>query len=131
MSNVTLKIGGREYTVACADGEEAHVTGLGTLIDDKLTDMPNALAHSETRSLLFAALLLADEVFERRAQAAASAPAPDPALAGRLPDPALAGHLPDPALAGHLDAIAARIERLAALAQAPLAPPLALGPDSA
>ena len=113
MSNVTLKIGGREYTVACADGEEAHVTGLGTLIDDKLTDMPNALAHSETRSLLFAALLLADEVFERRAQAAANLPSIEPT--------------PDPALAGHLDAIAARIERLAALAQAPLAQ----GPDSA
>ena len=29
MSNVTLSIGGRSYTVACAEGEESHVLGLG------------------------------------------------------------------------------------------------------
>jgi len=114
MSNVTLRIGGREYTVACADGEEAHVTGLGQLIDSKLADMPNALAHSETRSLLFGALLLADEVFEQRSRAAN--PAPDPALPGQLE--------------AQLDAIAARIERLATMIEA-AAVPLAQAPTSA
>ena len=67
VSNLTLSIGGRDYTVACAPGEEAHVTGLGRIIDEKLESMPATVAHSETRSLLFAALLLADEVFEARA----------------------------------------------------------------
>ena len=65
MSNVTLTIGGRNYTVACAAGEEAHVTGLGRAIDAKIQSMGGA-GTNETRQLLFAALLLADEVHEAK-----------------------------------------------------------------
>ena len=91
MSNVTLQIGGRTYTVACAPGEEAHVTGLGKMIDDKLHSMGNMAAQSETRQLLFAALLLADEVHEARhrapgAPSAATGPAFDPARLEALAD---------------------------------------------
>ena len=68
MSNVTLSIGGRDYTVACAVGEEAHVAGLGRLIDAKLATMDAAAGQAESRSLLFAALLLADELHETKAQ---------------------------------------------------------------
>ena len=73
MSNVTLQIGGRAYTVACAAGEEAHVSGLGRMIDGKVQDMGGG--HSEVRQLLFAALLLADELHEARGRPAASPPA--------------------------------------------------------
>jgi cell division protein ZapA len=100
MSNLTLKIGGFDYTVACADGEEAHVTALGTLIADKLAAMPGNIALSETRALLFAALLLADEVHELRVAAATPAPAPG------TPSP--------DELAGGLEAIALRLENIAA-----------------
>jgi cell division protein ZapA len=64
MSNVTLTIGGRHYTVACAEGEEAHIEKLGRTIDGKLSGMPNLSGQSEARTLLFAALLLADELHE-------------------------------------------------------------------
>jgi len=78
MSNVTLSIGGRAYTVACADGEEAHVAGLGKMIDAKIAAMDATASQHESRALLFAALLLADEVHEAKADlpAAQSAPAP-------------------------------------------------------
>jgi cell division protein ZapA len=66
MSNVTLVIGGRHYTVACAAGEEAHIEMLGRSIDGKLAGMPNIGGQSEPRTLLFAALLLADELHEMR-----------------------------------------------------------------
>jgi cell division protein ZapA len=66
MSNVTLSIGGRFYSVACGQGEEAHIEGLGRTIDGKLTGMPNLSGQSEARTLLFAALLLADELHELR-----------------------------------------------------------------
>ena len=66
MSNVTLTIGGRFYTVACAEGEEAHIEALGRIIDGKLHGMPNLRGQSEARTLLFAALLLADELHELR-----------------------------------------------------------------
>jgi cell division protein ZapA len=73
MSNVTLTIGGRFYTVACAEGEEAHIEALGRTIDGKLTGMPNLSGQSEARTLLFAALLLSDELHELRAGGAALA----------------------------------------------------------
>ena len=66
MSNVTLSIGGRSFTVATADGEEAHITGLGRMIDAKLAAMGDRAALSESRMLLFAALLLADELHEAK-----------------------------------------------------------------
>mgnify|MGYP006276089633 CR=1 FL=1 len=103
MSNVTLSIGGRDYAVACAPGEEAHVIGLGRLIDGKLAEMPGGQAHGETRSLLFAALLLADQVHElEQTQAIARAAAPAPAF----PTARLA------MLAERLEKLAATVETL-------------------
>jgi cell division protein ZapA len=69
MSNVTLSIGGRSFTVATAEGEEAHIIGLGQMIDAKLSAMGEQAALSESRMLLFAALLLADELHEAQANA--------------------------------------------------------------
>lgn len=75
MSNVTLRIGGRDYRVACAAGEEAHIEGLGRQIDEKIQSMGGA-AHNEARQLLFAALLLADELHDK----GGSAPSPAPTV---------------------------------------------------
>jgi cell division protein ZapA len=99
MSNVTLTIGGRAYTVACAPGEEQHVQDLGRMIDGKLAEMGGA-QHSETRALLFAALLLADALHERGDSSVTAAAVPAPAAG------------PD---AGKLEAIADRLENIAAL----------------
>jgi cell division protein ZapA len=92
MSNVTLTIGGRGYTVACAEGEEAHVASLGASIDSKVAAMQGASQQSEARTLLYAALMLADELHEAGGSASptvAAAPDNDPALeavADRLED---------------------------------------------
>lgn len=89
MSNVTLDIGGRRYTIACAAGEESHIARLGAAINTRLATIPNVSGQSEARSLLFAALLLADELHEAGTRAPASAPQVDAAgplekLADRL-----------------------------------------------
>ena len=97
MSNVTLTIGGRFYTVACAEGEEAHIEALGRTIDGKLTGMPNLSGQSEARTLLFAALLLSDELHELRAGGAA--PATDDGTVEALET-----------LADRLEALAAQLE---------------------
>jgi len=102
MSNVTLSIGGRDYAVACAPGEEAHVRGLGALIDAKIKAMGTAAGHSETRDLLFATLLLADEVHELGQRGASAAPAAPPAAAPT-----------DDRIADKLEALAARLESCA------------------
>ena len=95
MSNVNLTIGGRFYKVACAEGEEAHIETLGRTIDSKLHDLPNLGGQSEARTLLFAALLLADELHELRA-GGGSAPAKS-----------------DPRAAEALESLAERLESLA------------------
>jgi len=98
MSRVDLMIGGRDYAVACAEGEEEHVRQLGRLIEEKMAALPGGANQSEVRAMLFAALLLADEVQELR-QKAELAPAP--------------ASTPDPALAQRLGSLAARLEQLA------------------
>ena len=77
MSDVTLKVGGRKYTVACQDGQEAHIERLAGVIDSKLSTMGANLSSQEAKNLLFAALLLADELDE--AQSAPPPPSPPPA----------------------------------------------------
>ncbi len=63
MAQVTLSIGGNSYSVACKDGEEEHLYRLGTLVDAKAKQaIANVSSASEVRSLLFASLLLADEL---------------------------------------------------------------------
>lgn len=66
MSDVALLIGGRSYTVACADGEEDHILELAAMIDERLSRMGTNLSHMEAKNLLFAALMLADEVHEAK-----------------------------------------------------------------
>ncbi len=75
MSNVTLDIAGRKFTVACGPGEEPHIETLGRIIDTKIEGMPGLATQSEARCLLYSALLLADEVHELRAGRAPVAPA--------------------------------------------------------
>ena len=102
MSNVSLSIGGRSFTVACAEGEENHVAGLGRMIDSKVGSMGDLSGQSEPRMLLFAALLLADELHELKTSAPADAPPVAP------PAPSLS------TLASRqLESIAARLENLA------------------
>ena len=100
MSNVNLSIGGREYAVACANGEEAHVIALGQTIDAKIAAMGGG-SHTETRALLFAALLLADEVHELKAAKGTAQP---PAASPAIPPERLA------AIAERLENIAAALE---------------------
>ena len=104
MSNVTLQIGGRSFVVACANGEEEHVAGLGRMIDGKVAEMGDA-SQSESRMLLFAALLLADDLHE------AGQRQPEP------PPPAPAPAAP-PLDVQRLEALAARLENLASRLEA-------------
>ena len=64
MSDVRLKVGGRYYTVACADGEEARLRELAGKVDGKITALGSAASSNEGKNLLFAALFLADELDE-------------------------------------------------------------------
>ena len=105
MSNVTLDIAGKRYTIACAAGEEAHIAMLGASINGKLANLPNMGGQSEARTLLFAALLVADELHEAQA-------ALDQARAA--PPPAYVDAEPLELLAEKLESLASRLEGSAA-----------------
>lgn len=66
MSQATFSIGGKQYTVACADGEEAHVARLGAAVDAKLAELGENKAAQEAQNLLFAALLIAEDLHQLR-----------------------------------------------------------------
>jgi cell division protein ZapA len=95
MASVEVEIGARKYSVACRDGEEEHLRSVAALVDRKARDAEAALGNmGEARNLLFASLLLADELKEARA--------------GIAPEPEA-----DPAVGEALERLAERMEMLA------------------
>jgi cell division protein ZapA len=64
MADVRLSIAGREYIVTCKDGEEDRLNALGRLVDAKAREAGGAGGLNESRQLLFASLLLADQLFD-------------------------------------------------------------------
>lgn len=99
MASIEIEIAGRRYDVACREGEQEHLRGLAAEVDRRAQDATGALGSlTETRQLLFAALLIADDIKEIRAGAGIPEPVPPP---------------PDPAVANALERLASRMEALA------------------
>ncbi len=66
MAEVDLLIGGRSYAIACRDGGEDHLRSLAAHVDKKAHEAQAAVGGmNEARQLLFAALLIADEMTEQ------------------------------------------------------------------
>lgn len=108
MAEVLLEIGGRSYDVTCRDGEEEHLRTIARLVDRKANDARQAVGGvNEARQLLFAALLLADELVDTQKAAAAleaeaaAEPPPPP-----QPDPGAIY----PLMATALEKLATRVE---------------------
>jgi len=99
MATIDIEVAGRRYNVACRDGEEAHLRSVAAMVDQRARDAAEALGSlTESRQLLFAALLMADDIKELRAGAGIVEPPPPP---------------PDPAVAQALERLATRVEALA------------------
>jgi cell division protein ZapA len=99
MATVDIEVAGRRYNVACRDGEETHLHSVAAMVDQRARDAAQTLGSlTETRQLLFAALLMADDIKEMRAGNGIAEPPPPP---------------PDPAVAQALERLAARMEALA------------------
>ena len=80
---IDISIAGRTYQVACREGEEENLRAAARLVDGKSREALAGLGTlSEARQFLFASLLLADQLIEKRPEAATPA-APDPALIER------------------------------------------------
>ena len=99
-SLIDLNIAGRSYQVACRDGKEENLRAAARLVDGKSREALAGLGTlSEARQFLFASLLLADQLIDKSPDAAAAVAEPSP---------------PDPALVERAEALANRLEMLAA-----------------
>jgi cell division protein ZapA len=82
MATIDIEIAGRRYDISCADGEEDHLRSVAALVDRRARDATQALGSlTEARHLLYAALMLADDLKDARAGAGVSEPEPDTAVA--------------------------------------------------
>ena len=83
MAQINVTVNGRSYNVGCDDGQEKHVGNLAEYVDKRVAELTQSVGQvGETRLLLLAALLIADEMsdlykrietLERQAEQAESA----------------------------------------------------------
>jgi len=117
MPLVNVMVNSKAYTLGCGEGEEPHLKDLAALVDMKVREAQNMVGSqaSETKLLLTAALLLADEhhdLLEKLGATAATAGT----LQGEREQLHLRAETAEGAAADALEAAAARLETLAMLA---------------
>jgi cell division protein ZapA len=107
VSQITIQINGRPYTVGCEDGQEAHLTQLAAVFDQQVRQVGQSVGPlAETRLFLMAALMMADELADARARLGQVHEQAAKRVAEQLAS--------DTRSAKALDIIARRIEALAA-----------------
>ncbi|MEE2995635.1 MAG: cell division protein ZapA [Pseudomonadota bacterium] len=104
MAQVEVRINGRNYQVACDDGQEGHLLQLGEYIDMRVQELVSTVGQvGDSRLLVMTSLLVADELAETHANLEKTST--------RVELAASANEL-EAKLAGIVDNVAARIEAL-------------------
>ena len=63
MAQVSVRINGRHYQVACEDGQEAHLQKLASYIDERVAELVRDVGQvGDARLLVMSSLLIADEL---------------------------------------------------------------------
>lgn len=71
MAEVNITINGRQYGIACDDGQEQRVMDLAAFVDGRLKEMAAAGAGTNDAHLLvLTSIVMADELFDARDAAA-------------------------------------------------------------
>lgn len=65
MATVVTTINGRQFRLACEDGQEEHLRSLAAGIEQRINDLRGKFGEiGDTRLTVMAALMVADELFE-------------------------------------------------------------------
>ncbi|MBL8568591.1 MAG: cell division protein ZapA [Phreatobacter sp.] len=114
MAHVSVTINGRQFRMACDDGQEDHLLRLAAEVNEKVDQLKGAFGEiGDTRLTVMAAIMVADELADVRRRLKAAE-----AELGALRDArALLAERAterETAMAGALDDAAASVERLTA-----------------
>ena len=78
MPLVDVMVNSRAYTIACDDGEEDHLRELAGIVDAKAREVSSSVGQvGDTKLLLMAALLIADDQHAAQSRLSTSAQAAD------------------------------------------------------
>jgi len=65
MGSVQVTVNGRAYSVACDEGQEAHVARLGSYLEQKVGQLVKAVGQvGDARLLVMASLMITDELVD-------------------------------------------------------------------
>jgi cell division protein ZapA len=109
MSQISITINGRDYSIVCDDGQEQHLSRLAEYLDRRVAELVDSVGQiGDARLLLMVGLLIADELSDAYAELAA--------VRGEADGAATAGQPAQMAaeLAGMLESTSRRIEAIAA-----------------
>ncbi len=110
MAQVTVTINGRDYQVACDDGQEAHLVRLGSYVDNRIGELTAAVGQvGDARLLVMVSLLLADELSDVYSELDVARAADAGASAMLRADETLGANIED--LAQRIEDIAERLEQ--------------------
>ena len=114
MPLVNVMVASRAYTIACDEGEEAHLKDLAAHVDEKAREVLASVGQvGDTRMLLMAALLIADEHNDLAAQVAKGTADADTSSAEKQ-SLNLRAEQAEAAAADSLESAAKRLEDIAA-----------------
>ncbi len=116
MGEVNLVIDGRNYGIACDQGQEQRVQQLGRYIDQRLKEISsNSGANNKAQLMVLTALLLADEVFDLKDHNARIANSNRAAAAAVPKQPVYQGLAPteEKEITEAISKLAAKVETLA------------------
>lgn len=107
MAQVEIKINGRDYRIACEDGQEAHLSSLAKYLDGKVGELVEGVGQiGDTSLMVMAGLLVTDELSDLREELQDTRNQAARDAQSAVDDT-------EDKLARQIDALAARIERVA------------------
>lgn len=71
MAQVTVRINGYPHVLVCEDGQEDHLQAMAGQVDDRITSIKALGQSGESRLLVLASLLMADELHDLHVEMAA------------------------------------------------------------
>ncbi|MBO6784373.1 MAG: cell division protein ZapA [Alphaproteobacteria bacterium] len=67
MAQVEIRINGRDYRIACEDGQESHLSNLAKYLDGKVGELVDEVGQiGDTSLMVMAGLLVTDELSDTR-----------------------------------------------------------------